>query len=74
VGSALDRAASNQVYSFSRSAGEKPQCIEEEERSLQADKLVNGDRGLKTECTAKGSRLRTISKGEETKWRYTIRR
>jgi hypothetical protein len=39
VGSALDRAAGNQVYSFSQSAGEKPQqCIEEEERSLQADK------------------------------------
>jgi hypothetical protein len=44
VGSALDRAAGNEVYSFSQSAGEKPQCIEEEERSLQADKLVNGDR------------------------------
>jgi hypothetical protein len=60
VGSALDRAAGNQVYSFPESAGEKPQqCIEEEEGSLQADKLVTGDGGLKTECTAKGSRLRT---------------
>jgi hypothetical protein len=56
VGSALDRAAGNEVYSFSQSAGEKPL---EEERSLQTDKLVNGDRGLESECTAKGSRLRT---------------
>jgi hypothetical protein len=57
VGSALDRAAGNQVYSFLQSTGQKP--LEEEERSLQADKLVKGDRGLETECTAKGSRLRT---------------
>jgi hypothetical protein len=56
VGSALGRAAGNQVYSFSQSTGEKPL---EEERSLQAEKLINGDRGLETECAAKGSRLRT---------------
>jgi hypothetical protein len=41
VGSALDCAAGKPVYSFSQSAGEKP--LEEEERSLQADKLINGD-------------------------------
>ncbi|KAJ7883717.1 hypothetical protein B0H14DRAFT_2564789 [Mycena olivaceomarginata] len=31
-----------QCMYFLQSAGKKPQCIEEEERSLQADKLVNG--------------------------------
>ncbi|KAJ7881581.1 hypothetical protein B0H14DRAFT_2565809 [Mycena olivaceomarginata] len=52
------------VYSFSQSTGQKP--LEEEERSLQADNLVKGDRGLETECTAKGQQIENGSVNEKT--------
>ncbi|KAJ7314483.1 hypothetical protein DFH08DRAFT_821496 [Mycena albidolilacea] len=57
----LGKPRSSQLLIMGGNLGHSEKPVEGEERSLQADKadkLVNGDRGLGTECTAKGCRLR----------------